>query len=336
MTNTDKPLIAVTMGDPSGIGPEIVVKALCDESVLMNSRCVVAGDSQVLAEAVKLADLPVQLYEVSEPSEGVFERGIINVINIPVLNAESFEKGVVSAASGKAGVAYVRKAAELAMEHKVSAVATAPINKESVRAAGIPIIGHTELFAEITGVKDPLTLFEVRGMRVFFLTRHVSLAQVPGLITRELIVDYVERCKAALNQLGVKDGVMAVAGLNPHSGEHGLFGMEEVEQIAPAVSELQQRGIQITGPISADSVFHQALQGRFNSVLSLYHDQGHIATKMVDFERTVSITCGMPVLRTSVDHGTAFDIAWKNQASAVSMIEAINVACKYVQSGNFS
>jgi 4-hydroxythreonine-4-phosphate dehydrogenase len=142
-------------------------------------------------------------------------------------------------------------------------------------------------------------------------------------------VDYVKRCTEALNQLGVKEGTMAVAGLNPHSGEHGLFGTEEMEAVAPAVAELKNQGYLVEGPVSADSVFHLALQGRYNSVLSLYHDQGHIATKTLDFERTIAITCGMPILRTSVDHGTAYDIAWQNKASFVSMEEAILVACKY-------
>ena len=172
-------------------------------------------------------------------------------------------------------------------------------------------------------------LFEVRGMRVFFLTRHVSLRRACDMVTKDRIIDYVKRCTAALKQLGVTEGTMAVAGLNPHSGEHGLFGNEEQDAVAPAVEELKKQGYNVEGPVSADSVFHLALQGRYNSVLSLYHDQGHIATKTLDFERTIAVTCGMPILRTSVDHGTAFDIAWQNKACAVSMIEAILLAAKY-------
>ena len=217
----------------------------------------------------------------------------------------------------------------MANEGKVDAVATTPINKESLRAGGINFIGHTEIFGALTHTEDPLTMFETNGLRVFFLTRHVSLREMLDMIKKDRIIDYVKRCTEALEKLGVTDGVMAIAGLNPHSGEHGLFGCEEVEEIAPAVEELKKQGYRVEGPIGADSVFHQAAQGKYSSVLSLYHDQGHIATKTLDFEKTIAITNGMPILRTSVDHGTAFDIAGKGVVSAVSMIEAILLAAKY-------
>ena len=198
-----------------------------------------------------------------------------------------------------------------------------------MKAGNVPFIGHTEIFGALTKTEDPLTMFEVRGMRVFFLTRHVSLADACKLVTKERIIDYVKRCFDVLKKLGVTDGTMAIAGLNPHSGEHGLFGYEEVNEVTPAVEELKKQGYNVAGPIGADSVFHQALIGRYNSVLSLYHDQGHIATKTLDFERTISITGGMPILRTSVDHGTAMDIAGTGVVSEVSMIEAIRLAAKY-------
>ena len=215
------------------------------------------------------------------------------------------------------------------MDGKADAVATTPINKESLHAAEINFIGHTEIFGALTGTEDPLTMFETNGMRVFFLTRHLSLRAMLDQITKDRIIDYVVRCTEALRRLGVTEGTMAVAGLNPHSGEHGLFGWEEVNEIAPAVEELKKMGYDVAGPVPADSVFHQTALGKYNSVLSLYHDQGHIATKTLDFDRTISITNGMPILRTSVDHGTAFDIAGKNIAGAVSMKEAIRLAAKY-------
>lgn len=214
------------------------------------------------------------------------------------------------------------------MNREVLAVATPPINKESLRAGNINFIGHTEIFGALTKTPDPLTLFQVHKLRVFFLTRHVSLLEMLGMIKKDRIKDYVKRCTDALRKLGVTEGTMAVAGLNPHSGELGLFGWEEVNVIAPACKELQDEGFNVVGPVPADSVFHQA-QGRYNSVLSLYHDQGHIATKTLDFERTISITAGMPILRTSVDHGTAFDIAGKNIVSEVSMVEAVKLAAEY-------
>lgn len=208
-------------------------------------------------------------------------------------------------------------------------MATPPINKESLRAGNINFIGHTEIFGALTKTPDPLTLLQVHKLRVFFLTRHVSLLEMLGMIKKDRIKDYVKRCTDALKKLGVTEGTMAVAGLNPHSGEHGLFGWEEVNVIAPACKELQDEGFNVVGPVPADSVFHQAHLGRYNSVLSLYHDQGHIATKTLEFERTISITAGMPILRTSVDHGTAFDIAGKNIVSEVSMVEAVKLAAEY-------
>ena len=208
-------------------------------------------------------------------------------------------------------------------------MATTPINKESLRAAGVPHIGHTEILAALTGTDDPLTLFETNGLRVFFLTRHVSLRQACDLVTRERVARMIVRCCKALKQLGILQGSLAVAGLNPHSGEHGLFGDEEMTAVAPAVAECQAAGWPAVGPIGADSVFHQARIGRYAAVLSLYHDQGHIATKTLDFERTISLTLGLPFLRTSVDHGTALDIAGKGLASEVSMLEAVRLAAHY-------
>ena len=242
---------------------------------------------------------------------------------------DKFEFGKVQGMCGKAAYEYIAKSVELANSRKADAVATTPINKEALRAGGINFIGHTEIFGALTNTPDPLTMFEVRGLRVFFLTRHVSLRKACDMITKERIIDYVVRCTEALKRLGVEGGTMAIAGLNPHSGEHGLFGDEEVKEVYPAVEELKKMGYDVAGPIGADSVFHLALKGKFNSVLSLYHDQGHIATKTLDFERTIAITNGMPILRTSVDHGTAFDIAGKNLVSEVSMAEAILLAAKY-------
>jgi len=324
-----KPIIAVPMGDPAGIGPEIAVKALADPQVMEIADCFIIGDAEVIADAVRYSGVDCRLHKISAPSEGVYEAGTVNIINLANADMCRFKKGEVSGLCGRASYEYIEKSIALANEGLCDAVATTPINKESLRAGAVPFIGHTEIFAGLTGTVDPLTMFEVRGMRVFFLTRHVSLRQACDMVTEERIIDYVKRCFAALEKLGVKDGTMAVAGLNPHSGEHGLFGTEEVEHVFPAVGKLRRDGYRVEGPIGADSVFHLALQGRYTSVLSLYHDQGHIATKTLDFERTIAITNGLPFLRTSVDHGTAFDIAGKGIASPVSMVEAIKLAAKY-------
>lgn len=324
-----RPLIAVPIGDPAGVGPEITAKSVASEEVFGAADCIIIGDKSIMENAVKIVGADLSVNVVKEPAEGDFRKGVLNLIDLGNVGLDKFEFGKVNGMCGKAAYEYIAKSIELANEGKVDAVATTPINKESLRAGGINFIGHTEIFGALTGTEDPLTMFETNGMRVFFLTRHVSLREMLDMITKERIKDYVKRCMEALRKLGVKDGTMAVAGLNPHSGEHGLFGWEEVNEITPAVEELKAEGYDVAGPIGADSVFHQAALGRYNSVLSLYHDQGHIAAKTLDFEKTIAITNGMPILRTSVDHGTAFDIAGKGIVSAVSMIEAILLAAKY-------
>lgn len=325
----DRSYIAVPMGDPAGIGPEIVIKALASEELAENAACAVIGNRAVLENATAFTGSKIKINEIKFPTEGKYETGILNLINIDNVDMTKFKIGEISGMCGRAAFDYIAKSIELAVKGEVAAVATTPINKESLKAGGVNFIGHTEIFGELTGTKDPLTMFEVRGMRVFFLSRHVSLRKACDMVKKDRIIEYVKRCIEVLKKLGVTEGKMAIAGLNPHSGEHGLFGFEEVEEVIPAVEELQAQGYPVEGPIGADSVFHLALQGKFNSVLSLYHDQGHIATKTLDFERTISITGGMPILRTSVDHGTAFDIAGKNIASPVSLIEAVRLAAKY-------
>ena len=324
-----RPLIAVPVGDSAGIGPEIVVKAAADEKVIKEARCVVIGSKDIIEQAIEIADVHLRINLLETPEDGVYEEGILNLIDLKNVDMQKFAFGKVSGMCGRAAYEHIAKSIELANAGKVDAVATAPINKESLRAGGIDFIGHTEIFGALTKTYDPLTMFETNGMRIFFLTRHVSLREMLDMITKERIKDYVKRCLKALEKLGVAKGTMAVAGLNPHSGEHGLFGQEEVNEITPAIQELREEGYDVVGPIGADSVFHQAAIGKYNSVLSLYHDQGHIAAKTLDFERTIAITNGMPILRTSVDHGTAFDIAGKNMVSAVSMVEAILVAARY-------
>ena len=329
-----KPLVAIPIGDVAGVGPEITVKALALKEIFDAARCVVVGDKKIIENAVKITGTNLRVNVIDEPENGDYSEGVVNVIDLNNIDMDKFEFGKVQGMCGKAAYEYIEKSVQLANDRKVDAVATTPINKEALRAGGINFIGHTEIFGALTNTPDPLTMFEVRGLRVFFLTRHVSLRQACNMIKKDRIIDYVVRRTEALKRLGLTEGSMAIAGLNPHSGEHGLFGNEEVEEVMPAIEELKKMGYDVAGPIGADSVFHLALKGKFNSVLSLYHDQGHIATKTLDFERTIAITGGMPILRTSVDHGTAFDIAGKNIVSEVSMAEAILLAAKY--SPNFA
>ena len=342
-----KPRIVIPMGDPAGVGPEIVAKALADPAVRAAADCFVTGDPRILEEAVRVTGVPLRVTVLRQPplsghapvpcADGVSALSRISSADadtLPVLPAcnidrAAFSMGQVSALCGQAAYDAIEAAVRCAMCGEADAVATTPINKESLRAAGIPYIGHTEIFGALTKTPDPLTLFVTGELRIFFLTRHLSLRQMLGEITKEKVKEGVRRSINALAELGVAGGTLAVAGLNPHCGEHGLFGDEEVLAIEPAIRELREEGLPVVGPIGADSVFHQAKCGKYAAVLSLYHDQGHIAAKTLDFDRTISVTCGMPILRTSVDHGTAFDIAGTGIAEAVSMKEAIYVAARY-------
>jgi 4-phospho-D-threonate 3-dehydrogenase / 4-phospho-D-erythronate 3-dehydrogenase len=327
----ERPLIAVTMGDPAGIGPEIALKALEDQGVVAASRPLVIGDWGVMKQTAKSCGVQAEIRVVTGPEEGAYRLGTINLLDRSNVDHDSLQMGAVQAMCGRAAFEYIKKAVELASSGRVEAITTGPIHKEALREAEVDFIGHTEILAALTASHDPLTMFQVRTLRVFFLSRHVSLGKACEMVTRERLLSCIQRCSEALLQLGVREGSLAVAGLNPHSGEHGLFGEEEVHEIEPAIQEAQRLGYPVVGPLPADSVFHQALQGQYSAVLSLYHDQGHIATKMVDFERTISVTLGLPFLRTSVDHGTAFDIAGRGKASAVSMKEAILMAADYVR-----
>ncbi len=325
-----KTVLMVTMGDPAGIGPEILLKALANKKVYDSARLIAVGSMNVLRSLLPAAGLNESaLRRIENPEEAVFENGLINVIDLDNVDMGKFEFGKISGMCGRAAYEYIERSIELTKAGRAHAVVTAPINKESLRLSGVSQIGHTEIFGDLTGVKNPLTMFEVTNLRVFFLSRHLSLRKAIDYVTKEHVVDCLHKCVEMLRLLDMPGGHIAVAGLNPHCGEHGLFGDEEMTDIVPAIEEMQRRGYSVTGPIGADSVFDQALKGRFDAVLSLYHDQGHIATKTYNFGKTISLTLGLPFLRTSVDHGTAFDIAGKGIASEVSMAEAIQVAVKY-------
>ncbi|WP_226536159.1 4-hydroxythreonine-4-phosphate dehydrogenase PdxA [Fictibacillus halophilus] len=328
-TTNERAIIAIPMGDPAGIGPEITMKSLTKKEIYDVSKPLVIGDAAVLEKAIAIVGADLTINEVSSPAEGKYELGTVDVINLNNIDMDQLQYGEVSAQGGQGAFEYIKKAVELAMAGEVKALATTPINKESLKAAKVPYIGHTEMLEALAGSNDPLTMFEVRGMRIFFLTRHLSLKDAIDAMTKERVHDYLIRCDRALARLGVENRKWAVAGLNPHGGEGGLFGWEEVEQIRPGIELAAADGINVVGPVPADSVFFQALNGKYDAVLSLYHDQGHIAAKMTDFHGTISITNGLPFLRTSVDHGTAFDIAGKNIAESTSMEQCIKLAAQY-------
>lgn len=330
----NKPIIGLPLGDPAGVGPEIIVKSLNLAEIYEISRPVVIGDVTVLKQAMKFCGIQLAVNKIDSPADGKYAFGTIDVIDLANVDTDQLQIGKVQAMGGQAAFDYIKKTTELAIAKEIDAMATTPINKESLKAAKVNYIGHTEILEDLTQTKNPLTMFQVFDLRVFFLTRHVSLRRACALITADSIYEFIHRCVKALEVLGVENPKLAVAGLNPHSGEHGLFGDEEVREIEPAITKAKADGINVIGPVPADSVFHFALKGKYDAVLSLYHDQGHIATKMVDFERTISITNNMPFLRTSVDHGTAFDIAGTGKVSEVSMVEAIKLAAQYAPSFN--
>ncbi len=325
----NRPIIGIPMGDPAGIGPEIVLKALMNKELYAMCKPIVVGDAGVLGVMEEILSTGLKLNIIDDPEQGSYTFGAVDLISLNNIDVKELKFGQVQAAAGKASFEYIAKTTELANASKIDAIATTPINKEAIKAANVNFIGHTEMLAGLTNTDDPLTMFNTCELRVFFLSRHVSLRKACDMIKTDRLVDYTIRCEAALERLGLEKRKIAIAGLNPHNGEHGLFGDEETREIEPAIKILKEKGVDVVGPVPADSVFHQALYGKYDAVLSLYHDQGHIATKTLDFERTISFTIGMPFLRTSVDHGTAFDIAGKGIAGSVSMEEAIKLAAIY-------
>lgn len=314
-------MIAVTAGDPAGIGPEITLKAL---QSFDTEYFAVYCSKDVLEKAMDIPGVARRSVNVLNEDLSNAVAGDINIVDVGSLKADSFVPGQCSAECASAAYSWVERAVRDSQRGLVSVIATAPVNKVSLRMAGIPFTGHTEMFAHLTGVKDPLTMFQVDNMRIFFLSRHVSLSEAIRMVTYERLMDYIPRCIRELDRLGVK-GTLAVAALNPHAGDGGQFGTEE-RIIHRAVCDSRKAGLDVCGPIGADSVFHQALCGKYSAVLSLYHDQGHIAAKTYDFNRTVSLTLSMDVLRVSVDHGTAFDIAWKGLADETGMKETLRLA----------
>jgi 4-hydroxythreonine-4-phosphate dehydrogenase len=323
-----KPIIAITMGDPAGIGPEVTVKALACPEVWDRCRPLVIGDGATLKRISSLIDGAPRPRLIAQPSEARFDPNTPDVLDLHNVALDSIQPGNVSAAAGRASVDYVERAVTLVQEGQADAITTGPINKAALKAAGIPYIGHTELLAALIGEERVTTMLATEGLRVVHVTRHVPLAQVAALITRERVLETTRLTDAGLRQMGISCPRIAVAALNPHGGDEGLMGREELDAIGPAVEAARAEGIEATGPIPADSVFFRAIRGEFDVVVAMYHDQGHIPIKTYGFERSVTLTLGLPIVRTSVDHGTAFDIAWQGIANEESMVEALRLAAQ--------
>jgi 4-hydroxythreonine-4-phosphate dehydrogenase len=320
-----KPILAITMGDPAGVGPEITLKALQRPKLHKQARLMIIGSQPIMATVASQLGLEMSFPKFGQQTEWESSPHHVPVYQVGQLTPADYEMGQVAAHTGRDSVAYVETAAALGRQGVIHAIVTAPINKEAMRAAGVKYPGHTEILGAAFASQVE-TMFVVDKMRIFFLTRHLSLRAAIESISQEGLLSLLAHARSVLGMMGIDQPVIGVAGLNPHAGDGGLFGREELDILQPAIAVAQARGWDVRGPVGADSIFHQALDGRYDAVISLYHDQGHIAAKTYDFNRTVSVTTGLPIIRTSVDHGTAFDIAGQGIADATNMIEAIKVA----------
>jgi 4-hydroxythreonine-4-phosphate dehydrogenase len=326
----DLPRIAITMGDPAGIGPEIIAKALLTSDIYEVCKPLVLGDIGCLEIASKAVG-SLSFQRISNTSEITGRQGLIDVMQISELRADSCLPGQPTKAGGKAMVDYVLKAVELTVGGQVAAMVTGPISKELMNQAGYQFEGHTELLAHLTGTKDYVMMLAGERLRVSLVTIHCALAEVPSRLSEALIVKTIGITYRSLERdFGIDKPRVAVAALNPHAGESGLFGNEDKTIVGPAVEAARDSGLLVEGPFAPDTVFYHASTGRYDAVVAMYHDQGLIPLKLLHFSDAVNITLGLPIIRTSVDHGTAYDIAGKGVADPSSLIAAIKMAAKIV------
>ena len=334
--DAQKPAIAITMGDPCGIGPEVVVKALADPRVYDSCRPMVIGNTYAMNQAVSATGLSLSIRETDDPTSAGEDPSIVDVVDIHNLNPEDITVGQLSVPCGKAAMEWVTKAGELALAGIVDGIATAPLNKEAAAMAGYESIGHTELLQELSGARIVPTMLMAKNLRVVHLTTHRSLRVACDYVKKDRILDFLQLTHDSFVKWGFSSPRIAAAGLNPHNSDGGLLGNEEADEIAPAVQAARERGIDAVGPIPADSVFHQAISGRYDAVLAMFHDQGHIPVKVYGFEESITANLGLPFVRTSVDHGTAFDIAGQGIAQHVSMLESIRLAVELARGNGLS
>lgn len=324
----DLPLITITMGDPAGIGPEIILKTLLRDDIYKVCSPIVLGDIDVLKMvSKKIGSLSFNV--IATPSQVTGNPGLVDVISVSNLKRDSFIPGQPTVDGGKAMVDYIVKAVDLDKDDQVSAMVTCPINKELMHRAGYRFDGHTELLAKLTNTKDYVMMLVGNRLRVSLVTIHCALKEVPQRLNKGLILKTIKITYRALEEdFAIKRPHVAVAGLNPHAGEAGLFGLEDKEIIRPAVEEAKDDGLLVDGPFPPDTIFYHAINGKFDAVVAMYHDQGLIPVKLLNFSDSVNITLGLPIIRTSVDHGTAYDIAGKGVADPSSLIAAIKMATR--------
>jgi 4-hydroxythreonine-4-phosphate dehydrogenase len=322
------PIIAITMGDPAGIGPEIIIKGWQEERFSGICRPLIIGDLQILQEMAENLQTDVKLEGISSINENIYPGDSLRVLDLKNVPRKDIRIGKISAAAGRAASEYIFKAVDLALSRKVHGIATAPINKEALNLAGYPYPGHTELLGELTNTEDYAMMMVGEKLRVVLVTTHLPLRDVCTKITYQLVSKIIKLTHGSMHCFDIISQRIALAALNPHGGEGGLFGQEEKQCLIPAIEDAQRSGIDITGPYPADTLFQQRISQNFDVIISMYHDQGLIPIKMAAFGRAVNVTIGLPIIRTSVDHGTAYDIAGKGRANPGSLIEAIKLAAR--------
>ncbi len=330
-----KPIIAITMGDAAGVGPEIIVKSLAHGAVYEHCRPLVIGDAERLRQSDRICgtQLTILSLAANEIEKAAYQPGAVDCVDLNLIPPD-LPWGRLSAQAGEAAYRYLTVAAQLALERKVAAICTAPLNKEALHAAGHRFPGHTELLAHLTGTPEVSMMLTTLKLRVLHVTTHIGLIDAIAKIEPGLVERTIARGHEALEKSGIARPRIGVCGINPHAGENGLFGHGEEEQkIVPAIDACRRRGWNVEGPLPADTLFYRAQRGDFDLVIAMYHDQGHGPVKVLGLESGVNITIGLPVVRTSVDHGTAFDIAGTGKADERSMLEAIRVAVELAPRG---
>jgi len=335
MAKRERPILGVTMGDPAGVGPEVIAKALADKRVSGWSRPLVLGDAGAMAQAVRICGLDLEVRDLPPGGDPEGRAGLMEVLPLSDLDLDELTPGRPNLAGGRAAAKYIEAGAAMALKSRIQALVTGPISKEALNRAGYNFPGHTEMLAALAGGARVVMMLAGERLRVVLVTIHAAYAEVPRLLTGDKIIATAAITQEALEKyFGLTRPRLAAAALNPHAGEGGLFGREEEETIAPAVAEAQARGLNLSGPYPADTLFFRAAAGEFDAVVCMYHDQGLIPFKLLHFRDGVNVTLGLPFIRTSVDHGTAFDLAGTGRADPGSMLAALKMAADMAAHSN--
>ena len=322
-----RPIIGITMGDPVGVGPEIIFLSLSNPAIYEICKPLVLGDLRILTAAKQCTQSHLHVESVKDPDSGTYKFGSVDVLNLSEIDPDKISWGNPTVQTGRAMIQYIQVASDLAVQRRIAAMVTCPINKTAMQLAGFPYSGHTELLAERTESDHYAMMFAGNRLRVVLATIHVPLRVVPSMLSKQKILATIKLTWQTLQErFGLKTPRIGVAGLNPHAGEGGMFGNEEKDIIAPAIAQARNEGIDVIGPLPPDTLFYHAAKGRYDVVVSMYHDQGLIPFKLMHFNNGVNVTIGLPIIRTSVDHGTAYDIAGTGIADPGSLIAAINMA----------